>query len=163
MVGFIYWLSSLSLTEAVALAGFATALAGLGMNTFQVRLLVRQLRLDAMLRIAESSRGFTTVSIRHPELWEAMTTGQHQPGAEDLRRDRFIQLWLNHAVVVWKCWRTGMLESGDWEACRRDMATILAMPAVREEWQRVREFYPGAFQKELASVNDGPDSAVNGS
>lgn len=163
MAGFLSRLSSLSLSELVALAGFATALVGLGMNTFQVRLLVRQLRLDAMLRIAESSRGFTTVSIKHPELWEAMTTGQPKPGPEDLRRDRFIQLWLNHAVVVWKCWRSGMLESGDWEACRRDMESILAMPAVREEWIRVREFYPRAFQQELASVEFESRSAASGS
>ncbi len=57
---------------SVALAGFFIALVGLGMNTFQVQMLVRQLRLDAMLRVAESSRRFATVGIERPELWASI-------------------------------------------------------------------------------------------
>ncbi len=163
MLNFGSWLSFVPLSDAVALAGFIIALVGLGMNTVQVRLLVRQLRLDAVLRIAESSRGFTVVSIERPELWDSLQHLGPTAGPENLRRNRFIQLWLNHAVVVWKCWRAGMLEVGDWEACRRDMESILAFPAVREEWLRVRDFYPRGFQQELSDVVGGTPTVANGS
>jgi hypothetical protein len=81
-------------------------------------------------------------------------------GHEGFRRDRFIQLWLNHVVVVWKCRRNGMLDADDWDACCRDIESILALPAVREEWLRVRDYYPKAFQQELARVSNGAVTAA---
>jgi hypothetical protein len=145
-----------------AFAGFVFALAGLAMNTFQIRLLVRQIRLDALIRIADSSRRFAAIAIERPELWEAMQIAEPRSGHEGFRRDRFIQLWLNHVVVVWKCWRSGMLDVDDWEACCRDIESILALPAVQEEWLRVRDYYPRAFQQELGRVSNGAVTAAHG-
>jgi hypothetical protein len=156
------WLSPTSLTDILALLGFLVALVGLGTNTFQVRILVRQIRLDALIRIADSSRRFAAIAIERPELWEAMQIAEPRSGHEGFRRDRFIQLWLNHVVVVWKCWRSGMLDTGDWEACCRDIESILSLPAVREEWLRVRDYYPRAFQQELARVSNGAVTAAVG-
>ncbi len=96
------WPYPISLTDIVAVFGFLVALVGLGTNTFQVRLLVRQIRLDALIRIADSSRRFAAIAIERPELWEAMQIAEPRSGHEGFRRDRFIQLWLNHVVVVWK-------------------------------------------------------------
>jgi hypothetical protein len=157
------WPSPLSLTDIVAVFGFLVALVGLGTNTFQVRLLVRQIRLDSLIRIADSSRRFAAIAIERPELWEAMQIAEPRSGHEGFRRDRFIQLWLNHVVVVWKCWRSGMLDAGDWEACCRDIEAILSLPAVQEEWLRVRDYYPRAFQQELARVSNGTVTAAVGS
>ncbi len=156
-------LPPLSLSDLAAFAGFIVALAGLAMNTFQIRLLVRQIRLDALIRIADSSRRFAAIAIERPELWESMQIAEPRSGHEGFQRDRFIQLWLNHVVVVWKCWRSGMLDSGDWEACCRDIDSILSLPAVREEWLRVRDFYPRAFQQELANLSRGIVTAASGS
>jgi len=156
------WTSSITLSDAVACAGFVAALAGLGMNAFQVWMLVRQLRLDAIIRITESSRRFAAIAIERPELWESMQVAEPRSGHEGFRRDRFIQLWLNHVVVVWKCWRSGMLDAGDWEACCRDIQSILVLPAVQEEWLRVRDFYPREFQRELARVGNGVVTAAGG-
>ncbi len=150
-----------SLSDLAAFAGFVVALVGLAMNTFQVRLLVRQIRLDALIRIADSSRRFAAIAIERPELWESMQIAEPRSGHEGFRRDRFIQLWLNHVVVVWKCWRSGMLDSGDWEACCRDIESILVLPAVREEWLRVRDFYPREFQREVSRVSQGVVSAAS--
>ena len=156
----VLWSSHLSLPDLVAVFGFVVALVGLGMNTFQVRLLVRQIRLDALVRIADSSRRFASIAIERPELWEAMQIAEPCSGHEGFRRDRFIQLWLNHVVVVWKCRRNGMLDADDWGACCRDIESILALPAVREEWLRVRDYYPKAFQQELARVSNGAVTAA---
>ena len=120
--------------------------------TFQVRLLIRQLRLDAMLRVAESSRRFASVGIERPELWEAVGSKELKSGSDLVLRCRFIQLWLNHVVIVWKCWRTGMMDSSDWETCCRDIESILSLPAVREEWFRVQGFYPLRFQEDMARL-----------
>ena len=155
-------LEALSLSDAIAGAGFLTALVGLGMNTFQVRLLVRQLRLDAIMRLTESSRRFAAIAIERPELWESIQVAEPCCKHESFRRDRYIQLWLNHVVVVWKCWHNGMLEAGDWEACCRDIESFLCLPAVQEEWLRVRDFYPRGFQRELARVSNGTVKAAEG-
>ena len=152
MVNWLSWTGSMTLSDGVALAGFLTALIGLGINAFQVRLLIRQLRLDAMLRVAESSRRFATVGIDRPELWDLVGSKESKSGPELVLRCRFIQLWLNHVVVVWKCWRTGMMDSSDWETCCRDIESILSLPAVRVEWFRVQGFYPLRFQADMARL-----------
>jgi hypothetical protein len=84
-----------------------------------------------------------------------MQIAEPRSGHEGFRRDRFIQLWLNHVVVVWKCWRSGMLDADDWEACCRDIEAVLALPAVREEWLRVRDYYPRPFQQDLVDLSRG--------
>ena len=152
MVSWLSWAGSMTLSDGVALAGFLIALIGLGINAFQVRLLIRQLRLDAMLRVAESSRRFASVGIERPELWEAVGSKESKSGSDLVLRCRFIQLWLNHVVIVWKCWRTGMMDSSDWETCCRDIESILSLPAVREEWFRVQGFYPLRFQEDMARL-----------
>jgi hypothetical protein len=162
MVSWFSWNGSVSLSDGVALAGFIIALIGLGMNTFQVQMLVRQLRLDAMLRVAESSRRFATVGIERPELWESVRSKDSKGGPEEILRSRFIQLWLNHVVIVWKCWRSGMLDASDWDACCRDIESLLSLPAVREEWFRVRVFYPRSFQEEVGRLCFGVGEAVGG-
>jgi hypothetical protein len=154
------WAGSMNMSDGVALAGFFIALVGLGMNTFQVQMLVRQLRLDAMLRVAESSRRFATVGIERPELWASIQSKESHGGPEEVVRNRFIQVWLNHVVIVWKCRRSGMIEASDWEACCRDIESILSFPAVREEWLRVRGFYPRKFQEELGRLCFGLGESV---
>ena len=66
------WTFPLSLPDLGAIAGLVVALFGLGTNTFQLRVLVRQIRLDALIRIADSSRRFAVIAIERAELWEAM-------------------------------------------------------------------------------------------
>ncbi len=91
----------LSLTDLVAVFGFLVALVGLAMNTFQVRMLVRQLRLDASIRLTDSNRRVVSVAIERPELWESMHEAEPPSRHEAFRRDRLIQLWLNHSLMVW--------------------------------------------------------------
>lgn len=155
------WLGALTLGDAVACAGFMTAMAGLALNTFQIRLVVRQLRLDAIIRITDSSRCMAAVGIEHPDLWGAIQVSEPSSLHDAFRRDRFIQLWLNHVLMVWKCWQHGMLEAGEWEACCRDIGSLAALPAVQEEWLRVRDFYPRGFQRELARVSNGAVTAAD--
>jgi hypothetical protein len=94
----------------------------------------------------------TTVGIDRPELWEAVGSKESKSGSDLVLRCRFIQLWLNHVVIVWKCWRTGMMDSSDWETCCRDIESILSLPAVRDEWFRVQGFYPLRFQEDMARL-----------
>jgi len=151
-----------SLTDMVAILGFVVAVVGLGMNTFQVRLLVRQLRLDASIRLTDSNRRVVSVAMERPELWESMQEAEPPSRHEAFRRDRLIQLWLNHTLMMWKCQQHGMLGAGDWEACCRDTQAFMALPAVREEWLRVRDFYPRAFQREISRVSNGVVTAATG-
>jgi hypothetical protein len=152
----------LSLTDLVAVFGFLVALVGLAMNTFQVRMLVRQLRLDASIRLTDSNRRVVSVAIERPELWESMQVAEPTSRDEAFRRDRLIQLWLNHTLMVWKCRQHGMLEAGDWDACCRDTQAFMELPAVREEWLRVRDFYPRDFQREISRVSNGAVTAATG-
>jgi hypothetical protein len=156
------WPSPVSLTDIVAVLGFLVALVGLGMNTFQVRMLVRQLRLDASIRLTDSNRRVVSVAIERPELWEAIQIAEPRSSHDGFRRDRLIQLWLNHTLMVWKCHQNGMLEADDWEACCRDTRAFMELPAVREEWLRVRDFYPREFQREVARVSNGAVTAAVG-
>lgn len=85
-----------SLTDMLAVFGFLVALVGLAMNTFQVRMLVRQLRLDASIRLTDSNRRVVSVTIDRPEPWESMQVAEPTSRHEAFRRDRLIQLWLSH-------------------------------------------------------------------
>ena len=151
-----------SLTDMLAVFGFLVALVGLAMNTFQVRMLVHQLRLDASIRLTDSNRRIVSVAIERPELWESMQVAEPTSRHEAFRRDRLIQLWLNHTLMVWKCQQHGMLEAGDWDACCRDTRAFMELPAVQEEWLRVRDFYPREFQREISRVSNGAVTPATG-
>jgi hypothetical protein len=155
-------LLSLSLPDIVAVFGFLVALAGLGMNTFQVWMLVRQLRLDASIRLTDSNRRVVSVAIERPELWESMQVAEPTSRHDAFRRDRLIQLWLNHTLLVWRCRQYGMLETGDWDACCRDTQVLMELPAVQEEWLRARDFYPRDFQREISRLSNGAVTAATG-
>ena len=47
-----------------------------------------------------------------------------------------------------------MLDAEDSEACCQCIESILALPAVQEEWLRVGDYSPKAFQQELARVRN---------
>ena len=57
-------------------------------------------------------------------------------------------------MVVWKCRQSGMLDTDDSEACCQYIMSILALPAVQEEWLRVADYSPKAFQEDLARVRN---------
>ena len=57
-------------------------------------------------------------------------------------------------MVVWKYRRSGVLDAEDSEACCQCIESILALPAVQEEWLRVGDYSPKAFQQELARVRN---------
>jgi len=47
-----------------------------------------------------------------------------------------------------------MLDADDSEACCQYIKSILALPAVQEEWLRVGDYSPKAFQQDLARVRN---------
>jgi predicted TPR repeat methyltransferase len=47
-----------------------------------------------------------------------------------------------------------MLDADDSEACCQYINSILALPAVQEEWRRVGDYSRKAFQQELARVRN---------
>ena len=53
-----------------------------------------------------------------------------------------------------------MLDTDDSEACCQYIMSILALPAVQEEWRRVGDYFPKAFQQELARVRNGAVTAA---
>ena len=57
-------------------------------------------------------------------------------------------------MVAWKCRRSGVLDADDSEECCQCIESILALPAVQEEWLRVGDYSPKAFQQELARVRN---------
>ena len=57
-------------------------------------------------------------------------------------------------MVVWKCRQSGMLDADDSEACCQYIKSILALPGVQEAWLRVSDYFPKAFQQDLARVRN---------
>lgn len=134
-------------------AGLFVALVGMAFTLGQLVLLRRQLKLDALIRILDSNRAIVTLGFEHPTVAAVGETEALDctPGEVAASR-RYLQLWINHMLMLWMAWRLGLVSGGEWAAYRLDMTEFLRASSLRAHWRRVARFYPRPFQALMASL-----------
>ena len=153
-VGWFAGMRGLGWAELANMAGLFVALVGIGFTALQLVLLRRQLRLDALIQIMDSNRAIVALGIEHPEVWSAI--GDAAESAAEARRQRhYLQLWINHMLIIWMAWRLGLVAAREWEAYREDMAAFLRTPCLQAHWERVARYYPKAFRRLLDELRAG--------
>lgn len=152
------WLEGVSAAELTNLGAFFAALLGICLTLFQLLLLRRQLKLDALIKIMDSNRQIVALGFEHPIVWAAMEGGAGTVFAEEaLAQRRYLQLWMNHMQIMWGAWRLGLVSRREWEAYRLDMREFLRSPCLQEHWAKVWRYYPRGFRRlvaELAQVEE---------
>ena len=142
-----------NVAELANVAGLFVALVGMAFTLAQLVLLRRQLKLDALIRIMDSNRAIVTLGFEHPAVWTVLERTSPDPGpTEGSAARRYLQLWVNHMLILWMAWRLGLVSGGEWEAYRLDMTEFLRAPSLRAHWVRVSRFYPRKFQELIAGL-----------
>jgi hypothetical protein len=156
---FLAWLRAADVLAWVNVGGLLVAAVGISLTLLQLRLLRRQLKLDALIRIMDSNRAIVTLGFEHPAVWAALQSNAALLAEEVQVRRRYLQLWTNHMQIIWGAWSLGLISGREWEAYRRDMADFLRVPAWQEHWAAVVEFYPKGFRRLGAQLTPRPPDA----
>lgn len=151
--GLVEALGAMGASELASLGGLVVALGSILLTLLQVRLLRRQLKLDALIKIMDSNREIVSLGFEHPVLWSAVDENSATvlAGEAQIHR-RYLQLWINHVQVVWEARRLGLVSRREWEAYRLDILELLRVQALREHWDKVAQFYPAGFQRLVAKL-----------
>ena len=132
----------------IAALALAVSLIVMFFNARQLSLLMRQLRLDSLIKISDGNREIISLGFEKPELWKILYDSTEIPDAKNAEeRKRYLQLWFNHMHVIWKAHELGLLDRHEWTACSIDIEDFLSIRSLRVHWQEVRSFYPEPFQK----------------
>jgi hypothetical protein len=160
-VSLVAGLRGLGLAELANLAGLLVALAGIGFTAVQLVLLRRQLRLDALIQIMDSNREIVGLGIEHSAVWSAIDEPAAS-GVDARTRRHYLQLWVNHMLIMWMAWRLGLVSGVEWEAYGADMADFLRSPSLQAHWAAVSRFYPASFRGVITALLPGPSGASPG-
>lgn len=150
--GVVERLRALDALAWVNMGGLLVAAVGISLTLLQLRLVRRQLALDALIRIMDSNRAIVALGFEHPDVWTSLESDSAIPAKEAQLRRRYLQLWTNHMQIIWGVWQLGLMSGREWEAYRRDMADFLRVPAWREHWKQVEEYYPRGFRRLVQSL-----------
>lgn len=136
------------------------AAIGILLTLAELRLLRRQLRLDALIKITDSNREILALGFAHPELWSSLeVVGGTDERSDPAAPQRYLQLWTNHLYLIWGARRQGMVSDGEWEAYLCDMAGLLRLTPFRKHWLRAARFYPRRFRRTLDELLPMPEEA----
>ncbi len=117
----------------------------------QMRLLRRQLHLDALIKIVDSNRQLLELGFEKPALWEFFVTDVARvtdKSAQEERR-RYFQLWMNHIHLIWKAHKLGLYDRSEWRCTRADMLDFFKLDHFTRHWEEVTQYYPAAFCREM--------------
>ena len=158
-VGWGSGMRGLGWAELANLAGLFVALVGISFTGVQLVLLRRQLRLDALIQIMDSNREIVAFGIEHPVVWSAIDEPSAR-GADARLQRHYLQLWVNHMLIMWMAWRLRLVSRGEWEAYGADMADFLRNPSLQAHWAAVARFYPDRFRRLITAMLPGPPASV---
>ena len=152
MKGWLDLFSDFDIPTVVASLALVVSLIVMFFTARQVSLLVRQLRLDSLIKISDANREIISLGFDKPELWKTLYDSTDIADAKSAEeRKRYLQLWFNHMHVIWKARNLGLLDRHEWSACKADMSDFLQIRSLKTHWEEVRNCYPKPFQKFLDS------------
>jgi hypothetical protein len=140
--------------SANVLTALATCLAvivtflGIFAALWQIRVLQKQLKFDALLRGYDFSRELHSLGFADPRIWKTFTCSPSSLSDEDSQiHRRTTQLFLNLMLLEWQAKSHGYYSKSVWQAKRKDMVSLVHKPGFSEFWVRYCGFYPTDFGK----------------
>jgi hypothetical protein len=144
---FLAWVEGGGMGDITAASGLLAAVGGILLTLGQMRLVHRQLKLDALIRIMDSNRAIIALGFENPGLWGAMEgKPQTAPAEGSLAQRRYLQLWTNHMQVMWAAQELGLVSDPEWQAYCEDFSEFLRGEALQRHWGHVARFYPEGFR-----------------
>ncbi len=133
-----YESTAICLTSCVLLAG----LANLRLSRLQLKELRRQRTLDLNAKINDVNRDLLSKALDDVDL-ESCLQGKFIENPE--KQARYIQMWLNQALLMWIGRDSGLIQDDSWYSLERDIRRFVNLEPVKEHWQKVAPFYPPKF------------------
>jgi hypothetical protein len=117
----------------------------------QLWFIIRQMKLDAFIRVQENNRELVRLGIENPEMLRYLT---EEAEVNDPRALRYGQLWINQMNLVFRMYQAKQLSSEEWGSMREDLAEFMKVPLIRQQWLSAKRNYPASFQQFADSFLD---------
>ena len=139
----------MSVDHMVPVFSALIAFLGLVFVAFQMRDATKQRRVESVQRLIDANRELLSLGFSHPKLFEILNdTGNADPQWEQ----RYLQLWLNHLLMVHTMLNYRGFDADFREGLERDIADSFAQGNMRRHWSRVGPFYSASFQKRVNTI-----------
>jgi hypothetical protein len=110
----------------------------------QVQLFRSQLRVDAYARIVASNKDLVCLGFENDQLLRILS-GEEIENAEFQKR--YLQLWVNHAEMIWTAREHGMLDDSQWHAMKKDIGELFSLKTCQAHWKKVLHCYSPEFNQ----------------
>jgi hypothetical protein len=133
----------------VSLFAVGISFAGLMLVLVQLRRGTIQREAQSLVQILDINRQLMTLGFSHPDLFKVL---DDKTGADPLREERYLQLWLNQMWLIHTfLWRSAL--KTEFKACLlRDFGYFAENRNFQRHWRLRREFYPASFVKLLDAI-----------
>ena len=121
---------------------------------WQLRLVLRQMRYDAVMHLFEVNRTLVGRALEDAELLEAMSS---QREAVSVKDRLFIQQWFNQMHLAFLGTRNRLLPRSMHPSLMADMGNFMSKPHVQEVWKAVAAYYPEDFRAFMAGLMEKSD------
>ncbi|GHB93335.1 hypothetical protein GCM10007047_05890 [Cerasicoccus arenae] len=138
--GFFMILEWFSALEGVA------SLATLLVLLWQIGMLLRQLRFNAVLHIYDINRDLIGRALDDPDLRKVLDGEQI---ADASKEKRYFQLWINQIKLIHLGWRSRFLPRTSWPSLQKDIGDFTSLPRFQTNWKEVSQYYSGDFREFL--------------
>ncbi|MBK1859360.1 DUF6082 family protein [Cerasicoccus arenae] len=128
-----------------ALEGVAS-LATLLVLLWQIGMLLRQLRFNAVLHIYDINRDLIGRALDDPDLRKVLDGEQI---ADASKEKRYFQLWINQIKLIHLGWRSRFLPRTSWPSLQKDIGDFTSLPRFQTNWKEVSQYYSGDFREFL--------------
>jgi hypothetical protein len=133
----------MTLDQGIALSSTIVSVFALLFLAVQVRDGTRQQRSDSLVKILDANRELISLGFSHPELFRVLAG---DPKTDPVFSQRYMQLFLNQFSLVHTFLELSMLRGEMRDNLGRDIAEFMAIPAMRQQWEKYGHLYPVSFQ-----------------
>lgn len=120
------------------------SLATLIVLLWQIGMLLRQLRFNAVLQIYDINRDLIGRALGDADLRNLL---EGEAIADVSKEKRYYQLWINQIQLIYLGWRSHFLPRSSWIGLRKDIGDFAALPRFDSHWTKMAQYYPEEFRK----------------
>ncbi len=110
---------------------------------WQLRVLSRQLRYEAVIRIYEINRALIAAGLKDPDLLKVL---DGRAIRDKTKQRRFLQQCFNQIDLTYLGWKNRFLTQESWEGLERDIQDFSSLETSRQYWRQNSGYYSREFQ-----------------
>jgi hypothetical protein len=135
------------LSPVLSILALCVSLASLSYTVRQIQLVHRQIHQDINFRIIGINRELLGLAFHDPELFLLF---EDLPMSNPRKQKHYIQMWLNHAELMWGAAQRNLIEHSMWYSMQKEFRDFFSLSQVQRHWDTVKEFYSPGFVQFVA-------------